>query len=341
MKTLEEFNAFLDQQLRDELNTLEQQRITGRNWIRWMWVATLAPFAVFVFFIVRYSLRSSGNTAAGQHYGNQVLLLTGLVLLVTLAGYAARYLMMKRKGLHEATDYRHDFKNRIVKPLISFINPAYQYQPLNHASYEEFTESGLFETKAYQMTGNDQVYGKLGEMNFQFCDLQVTHMPLVTLRGQGPDTVFCGSYFIAQFPRYFSTPVYVLSRNNSASGDGYIRTWHLGKKVLPADAAFNKLFMVYAPDEAAAQQLLTPALMEKIVALHERTSAKLFLSFYNNRIYAGVGHGTDYFETTLNRSLQNRQMLTDFYLDFMSMLQLAEDLKDNLRVWTSRSFSQS
>lgn len=84
MKTLEEFNTFLDQQLRDELNTLEQQRIAGRNWIRWMWVATLAPFAVFVFFIVRYSLRSTGNTA-GQHYGNQVFLLIGLVLLVTLA----------------------------------------------------------------------------------------------------------------------------------------------------------------------------------------------------------------------------------------------------------------
>lgn len=343
MKTLEEFNTFLDQQLSHELDKLEQQRIAGRNWIRWMWVATLAPFAVFIFFIVRYSLRSAGNAGAGHTtgYGNQVLLLIGLVLLVTFAGYAARYFMMKRKGLHEATDYQHDFKNRVVKPLISFINPAYQYQPLNHASFEEFTESGLFEMKGYQMTGNDQVYGKLGEMNFQFCDLQVTHMPLVTLRGQGPDTVFCGSYFIAQFPRYFSTPVYVLSRNNNASDDGYIRTWHLGKKVLPADAAFNKLFMVYALDEAAAQLLLTPALMEKIVALYERSSAKLFISFYNNRVYVGIGHGTDYFETTLNRSLQNRQLLNNFYLDFMSMLQLAEDLKNNLPVWTSRSFSQS
>ncbi|MEI3797597.1 MULTISPECIES: DUF3137 domain-containing protein [unclassified Chitinophaga] len=336
MKTLEEFNAFLDQQLRDEVESLEQQRITGRNWVRRMWIASLVPFAIFVFFIVRFSLQpTSGNE------GNRTFIIVALVLLVTLGGYVTRYFMMKLGGVNEATDYQPDFKNRIVKPLISFLHPDYHYQPLNHASYEEFTESGLFEKKAYQMTGNDQVYGKLGEMNFQFCDLTVTHMPVVTVRGQGPDTVFCGSYFIAQFPRYFSTPVYVLSRNNNAAGDGYIQTWHLGKKVLPADAAFNKLFMVYAPDDAAAQQLLTPALMERIVALHERTAAKLFISFYNNRVYVGIDHGTDYFETTLNKSLHNRQMLNNFYLDFMSMLQLAEDLKSNLPIWTSRSFSPS
>lgn len=336
MKTLEEFNAFLDRQLNDELESLDKQRIAGRNWVRRMWVVSLVPFAAFVFFIVRFSLQpASGNE------GNRTVVIAGLVLLVTLTGYAMRRFMMKQGGVNEATDYRHDFKQRIVKPLISFIHPDYQYQPLNHASYEEFTESGLFEKKAYQMTGNDQVYGKLGEMNFQFCDLTVMHMPLVTVRGQGPDTVFCGSYFIGQFPRYFSTPVYVLSRNNSAAGEGYIQTWHLGKKVLPADAAFNKLFMVYAPDEVAAQQLLTPALMERMVALHERTGARLFISFYNNRVYIGIDHGTDYFETTLNKSLHNRQLLNNFFLDFMSMLQLAEDLKSNLLIWTSRAFSPS
>lgn len=336
MKTLEEFNAFLDRQLNDELESLEKQRIAGRNWVRRMWVVSLLPFAAFVFFIVRFSLQpASGNE------GNRTVVIAGLVLLVTLTGYAMRRFMTKQGGVNEATDYRHDFKQRIVKPLISFIHPDYQYQPLNHASYEEFTESGLFEKKAYQITGNDQVYGKLGEMNFQFCDLTVMHMPLVIVRGQGPDTVFCGSYFIGQFPRYFSTPVYVLSRNNSAAGEGYIQTWHLGKKVLPADAAFNKLFMVYAPDEVAAQQLLTPALMERMVALHERTGARLFISFYNNRVYIGIDHGTDYFETTLNKSLHNRQLLNNFFLDFMSMLQLAEDLKSNLPIWTSCAFSPS
>ncbi|SEW35722.1 DUF3137 domain-containing protein [Chitinophaga arvensicola] len=351
MKTLEEFNVFLDQQLADELRSMEAQRVTGRNWMRRMWIVTLVPFAIFVFFLVRYSLQSSRDAAAGQatESGNPVFMIIGLVVLFSLGGYAISYFMMKQKGGNEAADYQHDFKNRIVKPLIRFIDPTFTYQPINHASYEEFTESGLFAKKGYGMTGNDQVYGKLGDMNFQCCDLTVTYTPTITVRGQAPDTVFRGSYFIGQFPRYFSTPVYILSRgsgmerllSNAAADNDFIETWNLGKKVLPDDAAFNKLFMVYAPDAIEAQQLLTPALMGKIISLQERTSAKLYLSFFNNRVYIGIGHGMDYFETTLNKSLQDKKMLQNFYLDFTTVLQLAEDLKGNLPIWTSHAFSRS
>lgn len=344
MKTLEEYNSFLDQQLHDELLAMEKQRKSGRNWMRWMWVACLIPFAIFVFFIVRFSTQPHTDSNS-----NPTLLIIGLVVLVSLSGYAISYFMMKGKGMNDAVDFQHDFKNRIVKPIIGFINPAYTYQPLNYASYAEFTEHGLFALKDYRITGNDQIYGKAGDMNFQFCDLLVTHTPLITVRGQGPDTVFCGSYFIGQFPRYFSTPVYIISRNSTmeslfsstATDNGFIQTWDLGKKVLPADTAFNKLFMVYAPDTNEAQQLLTPVLMGKIIQLQERSSAKLFISFYNNRVYVGIGHGTDYFETTLHKSLQDRELLKNFYLDFVSLLQLAEDLKSNTGIWTSHAFSRS
>lgn len=351
MKTLEEFNTFLDQRLQQELQALEKRRIAGRNWIRWMWAAILVPFAVFVFFLVRYSLHTAAETAAAGQAGsgNQVILMVALVTLFTLGGYAVRYFMMKQKGATAAVDYGQDFKEKIVRPVIGFINPSYTYQPLNYASYDEFTESGLFARKNYTITGNDQVYGKLGEMNFQCCDLTVTHMPLVTLRGQGPDVVFCGSYFIGQYPRYFSTPVYILSRgttleswfSSGAADNGFIETWNLGKKVLPADSTFNKLFMVYAKDENEAQQLLTPILMEKLTQLQERSGAKLFISFYNNRVYVGISHGMDYFETTLHKSLEDRQMLKNFYLDFVSMLQLAGDLQHNTTIWTSHAFSRS
>jgi hypothetical protein len=345
MKTLEEFNTFLDQQLSNELQTLEQQRVTGRNWVRWMWAACLIPMAIFIFFMVRFSLQQPGETLTGNQ---PVFLIVGIVGLFSLGSYAIRYFMMKSKGVTAAADFQHDFKTRIVKPLIGFINPAYIYQPLNYASYEEFTESGLFAKKDYRIDGNDQVYGKTGEMNFQFCDLTVTHMPLVTVRGQGPDMVFCGSYFIGQFPRYFSTPVYIISRSGmmeslfsgSAADNGFIDTWHLGKKILPSDTAFNKSFAVYSPDSNEAQQLLTTALMEKFLRLQERSGAKLFISFYNNRVYIGIGHGMDYFETTLHTSLQDKQLLKNFYLDFMSMLQLADDLKDNRHIWTSKASSR-
>jgi hypothetical protein len=349
MKSLEEFNQFIDQQLSNELKTVEQQRIAGRNWMRRMWAFSILFFVLFVLFIIWFAASSGDARTTSGTNSTQIILMVGVVILFSIGGYAMSYFMKKQKGSDAAADFQQDFKHRVVKPIIGFIDPGLTYQPLNHASYDEFTESGLFIKKDYHITGNDQVYGKKGDMNFQFCDLLVTHTPLITMRGQGPDTVFCGSYFIGQFPRYFSAPVYILSRSGrleswfagSAADEGFIQTWNLGKKVLPADASFNKQFMVYSPLPEDAEQLLTPSLMERIREISGRTNAKLWLSFYNNRVYAAIDHGMDYFETTLNRSLENRKMLESFYLDFMSVLQLADDLKSNATIWTTNAFSRS
>ncbi|HVI44294.1 MAG TPA: DUF3137 domain-containing protein [Chitinophaga sp.] len=347
MKTLEEFSAFVDQQLDKDLKDLEQKRVAGRAWIRRMWILGILPVVLFFIFIIRPAMDVGRTDTSG---GNDlfVFVIAG-ALLMAGAGFLIRHFMMRTRGATEIKDYQQDFKNRVVRRIIAFINPEYTYQPLNYASYEEFTENGLFSRKDYRITGNDQVFGKTGEMNFQFCDLKVTHMPLVTLRGQDADVVFEGSYFIAQFPRYFSTPVYVISRVSMSenlfaspnANEGYIETWSLGKKVLPSDAAFNKAFMVYAKDVEEAQQLLTPVLLQKIAALQERSQAKLFISFYSNRIYIGISHGRDYFEAGLDESLNNQQLLKDYYLDFLTQLQMVEDLKQNVSIWTTTAFSRS
>jgi hypothetical protein len=352
MKTLEEFNAFVEQKLSNDIAALERQRRAGKAWMRWLWMGGILFVVVFGVGIYKYSMyaaRQPAEVAATSGGENQTLLILGIVLVFTAVSYGLRYFMMRQKGAHEAIDYKQDFKNKVVRPIIAFINPEYTYQPVNHASYEEFTESGLFSKKNYGINGNDQVYGKMGDMNFQFCDLTVTHMPVLTLRGQGPDVVFSGSYFIGQFPRYFNTPVYIISRSStteswfssSNSDTAFIETWNLGKKVLPADSIFNKSFVVYSQDAEEAQQLLTQGLMHKIQALQDRSQAKLFISFYNNRIYVGISHGLDYFEISLNQSLSDRQMLKDYYLDLISLLQLAEDLRQNVSIWTTAAFSRS
>ncbi|WP_143310281.1 DUF3137 domain-containing protein [Chitinophaga vietnamensis] len=337
MRSLEEFKTFVDQHLRKDLQKLEQQRIAGRRWTRWMWVAGILP--VLLFYLLMTA--GGGNTT--------VIWLIAVVILGVSVGLLVKYLMSRHPKAQPATDYRQDFKQKVVKPIISFINPDYTYLPLNYASFEEFTESGLFAKKEYNISGNDQVFGKMGNMQFQFCDLKVTRMPLVTLRGRGADTVFSGSYFIAQFPRYFTAPVYILSRNSmteeiftsTAEDNGFIETWNLGKKVLPADAAFNREFMVYSSDAEEAQQLLSPALMQRVLALQERSQAKLFISFYSNRIYIGINHGLDYFEADMNQSLADPNLLTGYYMDFLTLLQLVEDLQQNVSIWTTTAFSKS
>ncbi|MBC9914234.1 DUF3137 domain-containing protein [Chitinophaga varians] len=347
MKTLAEFNTFVDQQLDAQLQQLEKQRKAGQAWVRRMRILGVVPVIIFFVFLMWVVIPRQENSGANSL---SVFLILGAGIVITLGlSFALRRYMAKQKGMQEMVDYKQDFKNKVIQPIIRFIDPAFTYQPLNHASYEEFTESGLFARKAYNITGNDQVFGKTGDLTFQWCDLKVTHMPTVTLRGLGADVVFEGTYFMAQFPRYFNTPVYIVPRvtmmesltSATQTDTDYIETWNLGKKVTAADAAFNKVFMAYAKDADEAQQLLTVSLLEKITRLQERSQAPLFLSFYNNRIYIGISHGEDYFEAGLQDSLTDRRLLTNFYMDFAGLLEIVDDLRQNGSIWTSIAFSRS
>ncbi|SKA40939.1 Protein of unknown function [Chitinophaga eiseniae] len=347
MKTLAEFNTFVDQQLDVQLQQLEDQRKAGQGWVRRMRILGVVPVIIFFAFLMWVVIpRQENNT--GNNMSVMWMLAAGIVVTLGLS-FALRRYMAKQKGMLEMVDYKQDFKNKVIQPIIRFIDPAYTYQPLNHASYEEFTESGLFSRQEYNITGNDQVFGKTGDLNFQWCDLKVTHMPTITLRGLGADVIFEGTYFMAQFPRYFNTPVYIVPRSTmmakltsvTQTDTDYIETWNLGKKITTSDTAFNKLFMAYAQDTEEAQQLLTAPLLEKIVRLQARSQAPVFISFYNNRICIGISHGEDYFEAGLQDSLTDRRMLTNFYMDFTSLLEIVDDLRQNGGIWTSIAFSRS
>ncbi|WP_212002891.1 DUF3137 domain-containing protein [Chitinophaga sp. HK235] len=347
MKTLEEFNAFVDQQLQTQLQQLETRRLAGRAWVRRMRILGVLPMILFFIFLMWVVIPQEEHTKVNST--SVILYLVGGIILTLALSFGIRRYMLQQKGAQEMIDYEQDFKNTVVKPIVAFINPTFTYQPLNHASYDEFTESGLFARKDYNVSGNDQVFGKVGEMSFQCCDLKVTSMPALTLRGLGPDVVFEGTWFVAQFPRYFNAPVYIVSRSAMAdnllsSGNTeaeYIETWNLGKKVTASDTAFNRLFIVFAKDPDEAQQLLTSELQERIIRLQERSQAPLFISFYNNRIYIGIGHGHDYFEAGLQESLADRRVLTNYYMDLVHLLQIIEDLQQNGQIWTSTAFTRS
>ncbi|MBC9930210.1 DUF3137 domain-containing protein [Chitinophaga qingshengii] len=344
MKTIEEFNAFVAQQLDAQLQQLENQRQSAQAWVRRMRILGVVPVILFFAFLMWVVIPRQENNNPNSL---SIFLFLGIGVVLTLAlSFGLRRYMANQKGMQEMVDYKQDFKNKVIQPIIRFIDPAFSYQPLNHASYEEFMESGLFTRQEYNISGNDQVFGKTGDLSFQWCDLKVTHMPVVTLRGMGHDVIFEGTWFIAQFPRYFTTPVYIVPRSTmmeklTTSDTDYIETWNLGKKVTTADTAFNKLFMAYAKDTDEAQQLLTAPLLAKIVRLQERSQAPVYMSFSNNRIYIGISHGEDYFEAGLQESLTDRRLLTDFYLDFTGLMEIVDDLRQNGSIWTSVAFSRT
>ena len=98
----------------------------------------------------------------------------------------------------------HTFKTKIFNRIISFINPSFQYILHGHISNAELLETGIFENKHYEVSGNDQIIGKHNGVAFQMCDLTVERTKSFSNEKEGPDQVFFGQVFIAQFNKSFN-----------------------------------------------------------------------------------------------------------------------------------------
>src|SRR5262249_55534036 len=60
--------------------------------------------------------------------------------------------------------------------------------------------------------------------------------------------------------------------------------------------AFADAFTVHTSDPMEARELLTPALMDRLLSLQQQTGRPIFASLKNNRLYLGVHYDRELFE---------------------------------------------
>ncbi|MBV8253229.1 MAG: DUF3137 domain-containing protein [Chitinophaga sp.] len=332
MKSPHSLNEFIGSHLQDTLKQLERTRRRMRStW--WLWVLCLGLAALFYLFVVEpiHLEQSKGHELYIK------LAYIGIGIVLALAGVMLiRNLMMRQFVDRPSEHLQREYKQKVIAPLLQFVHPHYIYEPTENLPVEDFVETGLFANKDYTVQGNDLITGRMGYLLFQFCDLRVSVIPGARFQRAKADTVFYGSCYMLQSPRYFGTPVYVHSR-----GCKFMEMVNPGNFLMLSDKAFNQRFVVYSADVAEAEQLLKPSLLKRISALQFMPDISLFIAFHKHRIYIAVNTGMDNFELNMNRSLEDRQLLIDYCMVFMHQLQLVQEMRDSISIWTTAAFSRS
>ncbi|RFS25020.1 DUF3137 domain-containing protein [Chitinophaga silvatica] len=332
MKTLEELNTFIDHQLLDELKKMEDRQILIRNSMRWMWITCLFPFCIWGFFVISHFAIAEEELNTYEHPEYWKLFgIAGMILVVTITCYLVRYYMRNRLEEEDLVETPVNVKEVFVKPIVSFLNSHYTYQPWNHISSEMFLENHLFADKSYRITGSNLIYGISGEAQFQYCNLKVGLDSM-------PDNIFAGSYFIAQFPAVFQSSVYILSKDVKITDqlfeNEYIDTWSLGRKVLPNNKHFNRLFVVYTKDSMVALNLLSDDLIELLCVMQQRTKYRFLLAFHENKLSFGIDNNCNHFEMLEEEKVNVRALLEQFYVEFNELLQFTAVLSKNVDIWS-------
>ncbi len=348
LKPVEEFNAFAKQELEAPLQTMEK----GRKKIVYIAAVVIVVVLAFIGGIQFFGINTLGNASKnldGSSESIEAYNATNTKLIYTvIAAFAgfyfvgfAYYKYQKGKNANmpagaDAGDYTQ-FKQRILKKIIHFINPSFEYIQHGQIGLLEVKETAMFDNKFYDVRGNDLIVGKYSGVPFQCCDLHITHTAKFTKEKEEPDEVFCGQYFVARFNKSFNSPVYVYSKSSlkglftNNSIHNYLNKQ--SSKVVLEDPEFMELFDVYCNDQITARYILTTSLMEQIKNLSRGTKkGKYFMVFNNNKVSVLYNNGTDKFETGMLTKLKP-QMLTDFYTDLCSQFSIINELKLNINIW--------
>jgi hypothetical protein len=301
-----EFRLFYNQTIHPELLRMERKRKR-----------------LLFLFVVSFMLL--GAAVFIQFYLN--ILVVSLVLFIPI-GFYLTYL------IYRIQRFRSTFKPHVVNLILDFIDDGLNYGTLKYDSKrsikkEKFIASQLFGTEAPFYQGEDFISGKIGELDFEMCELNVKEYSKVRNR---LNYVFRGIFLHTTFNLPLRGKILVLPREfkqylsrsirafNTQGGEEY--DTHLEER-------FKKLFMTFATKEANATSLLSTDMQNAIVKYRHETKKEIYISFIERDIYIGITNPKDILEPYIFRSNVSFELVREFFEDIEMMMSIVEYFDEN------------
>ncbi len=322
MPTQPDFQQFYESNLKEKLYSLERirKRILTRYFIGFMLIAILI--------VLNYILAETNP----EPY----------LLIISIALSAIGGLWYNIVTFRLKENYRNDFKSNVVTEIVRLFNPEWQYRFDSCISQPDYERSGIFQHHVDRYDGDDLVMGKVGKTDFQYSELHTQYEKVVySSKGRRSEhwvTIFKGIFMHADFNKNFAGNTYVLpdtaERLFGSWGQSIQRLSSRGELIKLENVEFEKLFVVYGSDQVEARYILTPAIMESMVNLHQRFKGDIYFSFVGSRVYFAKSFSLPLFEPNVFTSGLNFEDAKEMF-DLLSMITtLIQDLNLNTRIWT-------
>ncbi|HQU57561.1 MAG: DUF3137 domain-containing protein [Phaeodactylibacter sp.] len=306
VKRLEQFRIYYNHTIHPELMRMEQRR--------------LRLLRLFLF----SGIILAGIILVDFYFNNTVLT---LFLAIPIGGYIF-YL------LYRIQEFRQAFKPNIMNLILDFIDDGMNFDPNHPLEYfpkrkidkAQFLQSQIFATDAPFYEGEDFINGRIGEMNFEMCELAVKEFSPVRNR---LNDVFNGVFLHATFPEETYGRVIIWPRRFRQHLTRAIKnfTWESGKNVDHEvnNDAFREAFLTYATEDTHVEGILSEPMQDAIVQYRIQTGKEIYMSFINRKIYAAVTEDKDLLEPYLFRSNLSFELVREFFEDINLLLRIAED----------------
>lgn len=221
------------------------------------------------------------------------------------------------------------YKKELIGKLVEGLVDSGKYEPEKGISENSFNQTKLFSRPDRYHT-EDLISGRIDKTPFCFAEVHAEEKQTTTnSKGQTRTTwvtLFKGFMFVADFNKDFSAQT-VIQRNS------FLKLFR-GNRVKLENTAFEKHFDVFSDDQVEARYLLTPSMMERMIALDEQFGNDLLVSFYQSQIVILIKSSRNHFECSLWKSFDGGKRLQEEYDTITSLTSIIEALDLNTRIWS-------
>lgn len=225
-----------------------------------------------------------------------------------------------------------DFKEKVVPTIVEAICPGATYSAKGTFDKNIIQNSRLYDMRWGEIYRcEDTIRGKVDKTDFVYSEVRLSHM-----QSSGKATYevidFQGFAFEADFNKYFNGTTVVTTQRFSLTGKvGFLSDL---QRIHMEDPRFEKTYTTYATDDQEARYILSPALMERILSMHESFRTQLgdeeiSISFNGSRMLIMVPSKTDRFEVKYDMEGVKKDVMA-----FALLVDIVNQLNLNLRIWT-------
>ena len=244
---------------------------------------------------------------------------------------------------NEVSQYKYRFKQEVIGAALSSIHQNLTFNHENGISESEFVNTQLFARTPDRYHMEDLITGKDEKTAFYFAEVHAEYKTEIQTKSgrqvQWHD-ILKGIVFSADFNKNFNGITVVRPKDFGSSIGAWFseNIYSFGDKdiVQLESDYFIKNFVTQSTDQVEARYILTPAMMEKISDLNERSAYCMSLSFINSSVYIAFPLDHNYFEPPVFKTLLKPDLLDKDMNILAFMFLIIKELNLNTRIWTKQ-----
>ena len=228
------------------------------------------------------------------------------------------------------------YKGLVVHRVVKALGEGLTYRPQSSLTERAFLSMELFADTPTSFTSEDEIGGKKNNVSYSVHEVRATRR-----ERKRTIVIFGGLMIRLDFNKNFRGRTSVVPNGERVSSGSL-----LGKLLSVAgrqakqavrleNPDFERLFDVYSTDDQEARYLLTPKLMELVLAANAAQSeGALRLAFLENSLYVAIPMTCNYFEASLTTTVTPESAVGDLAEVIAFAERLVDELQLETRLWS-------